>query len=77
MTSATLKASRARFKAMREGKPFDPPAVHADKLTAQLLSEATSDPAPPSRAYRQYIETQAFNRFMELCAKAPVKARRP
>jgi hypothetical protein len=77
MTSKVQRLSRQRFKAMREGKPFDPPAVHADKVAAQLVAAAASDPAPVSRAYRQYWETRAFDRFMELCRTTPVRARRP
>jgi hypothetical protein len=77
MTAATLKASRARLKASRQGKPVESPADHAYRLVALLKPAAASDPAPPSVAYRRYIEQRAFDTFMDLCAKAPVKARRP
>lgn len=76
MTSATLKASRARFKAMREGKPFDSPATHADNLMRLLEPVATSDPAPSSWAYREYVHASFSDRFLELCAKYPAPARR-
>lgn len=76
MTSKVQHLSRQRFKAMREGKPYDPPAVHAEKLRVQLVAAANSDRTPVPQAYRQYVETRAFERFMELCAKSPV-ARRP
>lgn len=76
MTSAPVRESRQRFKAMREGKPYDPPAVHADRLVALLQPAAQSDPAPDSPAFRSYVAGAFFDKFMEFCAKYPAPARR-
>lgn len=70
------QAGKARFKAMRQGKPFDPPAAHADKLVAILAPAAESDPAPASWAYREYVHASFSDKFLELCAKYPAPARR-
>lgn len=77
MTAATLKVSRARFKAMREGKPYDPPAEHADRIVALLEPAAQSDPAPFSPAYAAYVTAAFSDRFLSLCSAYPVRARRP
>jgi hypothetical protein len=68
MTSAPVKLTRERFKAAREGKPYDPPAVHADKLVGLLAPAAQSDPAPDSPAFRSYIAGVFSDRLAELCA---------
>jgi len=75
MTSATLRASRARLKASRQGKPVESPAAHADRLVALLQPAAASDPAPPSPAYRQWVEASFSDRFLELCGKYPARRR--
>lgn len=77
MTAATKREIRSRFKAMREGKPYDPPAIHADKLAVQLVAAANSDRAPISRAERMHVEAAFHYRFVELCRTTPVGVRRP
>lgn len=76
MTSAPVKLTRERFKAAREGRPYDPPAVHADRLLALLTPAAESDPAPASWAYREYVHAHFSDRFLELCSRYPVPVRR-
>lgn len=73
---ASKRANRAvkdRFKAMREGRETDPPAVLANRLVRILMPAAASDPAPPSIAYRRYVEGAFSDRFMELCGKYPAR----
>lgn len=68
-------AVKARFKASREGKQVESPAAHADRLVAILQPAANSDPAPPSLAYRQWVEATFSDRFLELCGKYPARRR--
>lgn len=77
MTAATKREIRSRFKAMREGKPFDAAADHADRLVALLTPAAQSDPAPASKAYAQYVHAAFSDRFLSLCSAYPVRGRRP
>lgn len=77
MTSATKREIRSRFKAMREGKPFDAAADHADLLVKLLEPAAQSDRAPVSPAYRQWVEESFSNRLLSLCSAYPVRGRRP
>jgi hypothetical protein len=67
---------RERYAAIRRDKPADSPADLADKLVAILTPAAQSDPAPNSPAYREYVTFAFSDRFLELCAKYPVPARR-
>jgi hypothetical protein len=77
MTSALVKLSRQRFKAMRLDQPVPAAADHADRLVALLEPAAQSDPAPVSPAYAQWVADSFSNRFLTLCAAHPVRARRP
>jgi hypothetical protein len=61
MTSAPVKLTRERFKAAREGRPYDPPATHAARIVKLLEPAARSNPAPVSRPEEEFVR----NRFTD------------
>lgn len=77
MTSATVKLSRQRMKALRLNQAVCSPAEHADQLAVQLVAAANSDRAPMSRAERMHVELLFHERYIELCVRTPIRVRRP
>ena len=63
------RAIKARLKAQRMSKRVDPPAVFADRLVTFAQATAEAFPVEPSPAYRQYVESAFFDRYVELAVR--------
>jgi hypothetical protein len=60
---------RQRYKLARTGKRVDPPAVFAGRLVTFAQATAEAFPVEPSPAYRQYVESAFFDRYVELAVR--------